>query len=73
MSPYRLATHLTSAFAIYCGILWTALSVAMPEPPTGSATWLQGAAKVRKLAIPISLLVGVTAVSGAYVAGNDAV
>ncbi|KAH7674282.1 cytochrome c oxidase assembly protein subunit 15 protein [Dioscorea alata] len=72
VSPYRLATHLTSAFAIYCGMLWTALSVVMPEPPTGSMSWVQGAAKIRKLAHPLSMLVGLTAVSGAFVAGNDA-
>ena len=73
VSPYRLATHLTSAFAIYCGMLWTALSVVMPEPPTGSMSWVQGAAKIRRLAYPLSMLVGLTAVSGAFVAGNDAV
>ncbi|KAL8142124.1 hypothetical protein V2J09_015156 [Rumex salicifolius] len=72
VSPYRLAAHLTSAFAIYCGLFWTALSVVMPEPPAESLVWVKGAAKVKRLAIPVSLLVGVTAVSGAFVAGNDA-
>ncbi|PWZ57109.1 Cytochrome c oxidase assembly protein COX15 [Zea mays] len=72
VSPYRLATHLTSAFIIYCGILWTALSVVMPDPPTGSMSWVNGAAKIRKLAIPVSAVVGITAISGAFVAGNDA-
>lgn len=45
----------------------------MPEPPSGSLAWVHGAAKVQKLAIPVSILVGITAVSGAFVAGNDAV
>lgn len=72
VSPYRLAAHLTSAFVIYCGLLWTALSVVMPEPPAESLAWVNGAAKVKRLAIPVSLLVGITAVSGAFVAGNDA-
>ncbi|KAG2627838.1 hypothetical protein PVAP13_3KG264019 [Panicum virgatum] len=72
VSPYRLATHLTSAFVIYCGILWTALSVVMPDPPTGSMSWVNGASKIRKLAIPVSAVVGITAISGAFVAGNDA-
>lgn len=72
VSPYRLAAHLTSAFVIYCGLLWTALSVVMPEPPAESLVWVHSAAKVKRLAIPVSLLVGVTAVSGAFVAGNDA-
>lgn len=73
MSPYRLAAHLTSAFAIYSGLFWTALSVVMPEPPAESVAWVQGAAKVKRLALPVSILVGVTAISGAFVAGNDAV
>ncbi|KAG9448795.1 hypothetical protein H6P81_008760 [Aristolochia fimbriata] len=72
VSPYRLATHLTSAFAIYSGLLWTGLSVVFPEPPSRSTNWIHGAAKVRKLALPVSVLVGITAVSGAFVAGNDA-
>ncbi|KAJ4980520.1 hypothetical protein NE237_031357 [Protea cynaroides] len=72
VSPYRLAVHLTSAFAIYSGLLWTALSVVMPDPPSGTIAWVRGAAKVQKLALPVSFLVGVTAISGAFVAGNDA-
>lgn len=73
VSPYRLAAHLTSAFAIYSGLLWTGLSVVMPEPPAESLAWVQGAAKVKRLALPVSIIVGITAVSGAFVAGNDAV
>ncbi|CAK9148906.1 unnamed protein product [Ilex paraguariensis] len=72
VSPYRLAAHLTSAFAIYCGLFWTALSVVMPEPPAESVAWVHGAAKVKRLALPVGILVGITAVSGAFVAGNDA-
>ncbi|PSS14303.1 Cytochrome c oxidase assembly protein [Actinidia chinensis var. chinensis] len=72
VSPYRLAAHLTSAFVIYCGLFWTALSVVMPEPPAESVAWVRGAAKVKRLALPVSVLVGITAVSGAFVAGNDA-
>jgi hypothetical protein len=45
----------------------------MPEPPAESMNWVKGAAKLRKLAIPVSAVVGITAVSGAFVAGNDAV
>lgn len=45
----------------------------MPEPPAESVAWVRGAAKVKRLALPISILVGITAVSGAFVAGNDAV
>ncbi|KAK2969233.1 hypothetical protein RJ640_003467 [Escallonia rubra] len=72
VSPYRLAAHLTSAFVIYCGLFWTALSVVMPEPPTESVTWVHGAARVKRLALPVSIVVGITAISGAFVAGNDA-
>lgn len=45
----------------------------MPEPPAESVAWVHGAAKVKKLALPVSFIVGITAVSGAFVAGNDAV
>lgn len=45
----------------------------MPEPPAESRAWVQGAAKVKRLALPVGILVGITAVSGAFVAGNDAV
>lgn len=45
----------------------------MPEPPAESLAWVHGAAKVKRLALPVGLLVGVTAISGAFVAGNDAV
>lgn len=72
VSPYRLAAHLTSAFVIYSGLFWTALSVVMPEPPAESIAWVRGAAKVKRFALPVGLVVGLTAVSGAFVAGNDA-
>ncbi|KAF5181307.1 Heme a synthase [Thalictrum thalictroides] len=72
VSPYRLAAHLTSAFGIYCGLLWTGLSVVMPEPPAGSVVWIREAAKLKRLALPVGFLVGITAISGAFVAGNDA-
>ncbi|KAK9077403.1 hypothetical protein SSX86_005740 [Deinandra increscens subsp. villosa] len=72
VSPYRLAAHLTSAFVIYCGLFWTALTVVMPEPPTESIAWVKGAAKVKRFALPVGIIVGITAISGAFVAGNDA-
>ncbi|GKV36478.1 hypothetical protein SLEP1_g44605 [Rubroshorea leprosula] len=72
VSPYRLAAHLTSAFVIYSGLFWTALSAVMPEPPAESLAWVQGASKVKRLALPVGLIVGITAISGAFVAGNDA-
>ncbi|KAK9942733.1 hypothetical protein M0R45_008383 [Rubus argutus] len=72
VSPYRLAAHLTSAFVIYCGLLWTGLSVVMPEPPAESVAWVHGVAKVKRLALPVSLLVRIIGISGAFVARNDA-
>lgn len=45
----------------------------MPEPPVESVAWARGAVKVRRFALPVSVLVGITAISGAFVAGNDAV
>ena len=32
VSPYRLAAHLSSAFAIYAVLLWTTLSLRTPLP-----------------------------------------
>ena len=75
VSPYRLATHLTSAFAIYTGLLWTTLSVALPESPAALATSAAvraGATRLRMLVVPLTGLIGVTAISGAFVAGLDA-
>ncbi|KAJ7563917.1 hypothetical protein O6H91_03G130200 [Diphasiastrum complanatum] len=73
VSPYRLAAHLISAFAIYSGLLWTSLSVAMPEPNSNATqAVLQASNRVRRWIIPTAFLVGVTAMSGAFVAGNDA-
>ena len=83
VSPYRLASHLVSAFGIYTALLWTTLSVAFPLPAAGSAAPNAeagvGAARLlgvlrnlRGAALPFGCLVGVTALSGAYVAGNQA-
>ncbi|CAI9760549.1 unnamed protein product [Fraxinus pennsylvanica] len=47
-----IVAHITSAFAIYSGLFWTALSVVMLEPPAKSVAWVQGAAKVKCLALP---------------------
>lgn len=38
VSPYRLAAHLTSAFAIYSILLWTTLSIRRPQPILQSTT-----------------------------------
>jgi cytochrome c oxidase assembly protein subunit 15 len=74
VSPYRLAAHLTSAFAIYATLVWTTLSLASPAAALAAAppAVASAAAALRARALPLAALVGVTAVSGAFVAGNDA-
>lgn len=74
VSPYRLAAHLTSAFAIYAVLAWTTMSVAVPSPPstTVGQAGARAAAALRAVALPASVLLAVTAVSGAFVAGLDA-
>ncbi len=66
VSPYCLAVHLTSVFAIYSGLLWTTLNMFFPTSaatmaPTGAAA---GAAALRKVAHPLAALIAMTAVSG---------
>lgn len=72
VSPYRLATHLTSAFAIYTTLVWTGMSVLQRVPKELSALELQGVKRLRGVSKPLVVLVGVTAVSGAFVAGMKA-
>ena len=74
VSSYRLAAHLTSAFAIYATMVWTTLSVAFPHPPvvTAGPPAARAAAALYKLALPAAVLLGITAISGAFVAGIDA-
>lgn len=66
VSPYRLAAHLTSAFVIYSSLLWTTFTLASPRPVALLAGGAQGAgaAQLRRLALPLSALIAVTAVSG---------
>ena len=77
VSPYRLASHLVSAFGIYTALLWTTLSVAFPLAAPGEAgpppsRLLAVLRRLRGAALPFGCLVGVAALSGAYVAGNQA-
>lgn len=68
-----MAGHLMVAFGLYSGLLWTALSVTRPLQPALNMDFVKGCAKLRKFALPVGVLVGLTAASGAFVAGNDAV
>ena len=75
VSPYRLAAHLTSAFAIYSGLVWTTLQVLRPtglgEDCVGEVA-RRNASRLGRHLRPFALLVGCTAISGAFVAGLDA-
>lgn len=84
VSPYRLAAHLTSAFAIYAVMVWTTLSTALPEPLSvaiqkmqkmqgiGGDSAVRAMSRLRARVIPFAGLLSVTALSGAFVAGLDA-
>lgn len=79
--PVRLATHLSMAVATYGALLWTGLDIlGLPHQKemaqkasklfnTGS---LQQALRLRTGSIFLTSLTGLTIVSGALVAGNDA-
>jgi len=68
VSPYRLAAHLTCAFTIFTILLHTGLGILQPRTAHAVDALQPVLARVRLLA----LLVGVTAVSGAFVAGRQA-
>ena len=76
VSPYRLATHLTGAFTIYTGMLWTTLNVIHPlspsQSPGASKALIDATRRLHRVVHPLAGLIGVTAISGAYVAGMDA-
>ena len=69
VSQYRLAAHLVLALVLYVALLWTALQLRHPEPETTPDRRLAG---IRALAITTFVLVTVTILSGAFVAGTDA-
>jgi cytochrome c oxidase assembly protein subunit 15 len=66
VSPYRLATHLISAFVIYSFLFSTALKVYAP-----AITSVKAPPKLQTAALVLNGLIGLTAFSGAFVAGND--
>ncbi|GFR49456.1 hypothetical protein Agub_g11516, partial [Astrephomene gubernaculifera] len=74
VSPYRLAAHLVSAFAIYATLVWTSLDLLYPRPATSGApeSLLRSTAGARRVLLPLAALIAVTATSGAFVAGMDA-
>jgi cytochrome c oxidase assembly protein subunit 15 len=80
VKPVRLATHLTMAVATYGALLWTGLDIlGLPHKESMidkasklSKEALKQAARLRTGSIHITALTGLTIVSGALVAGNDA-
>jgi len=78
--PVRLATHLTMAVATYGALLWTGLDIlGLPHQATIaehasklSKEALRHASRLRAATFGLTALTGVTIVSGALVAGNDA-
>lgn len=78
VSPYRLATHLGMAFLTFSGLVWTGLDLLNPkskaealgkELPSAAARYSKTLSKMARFNVGI---VALTALSGAFVAGNDA-
>ncbi|KNC50913.1 Cox15 protein [Thecamonas trahens ATCC 50062] len=74
VSQYRLAAHLSSALAIYSAMLWTMFNVGTTgSPPLNAAQLAPRALSVlRNKSTALLGVLGVTIVSGAFVAGLDA-
>mmetsp|Transcript_12973 Transcript_12973/g.21291 ORF Transcript_12973/g.21291 Transcript_12973/m.21291 type:complete len:442 (-) Transcript_12973:346-1671(-) len=82
VSPYRLAAHLGMAFTTGTLLLWTGLeALAAPGAAAAAARQLleagppealRGVRRVRSLGLAALPLIFATALSGAFVAGNDA-
>lgn len=66
VSQYRLVAHLGAAVAIYGYLLWLGWSLLRPERTDGVTVAL------RRPAIAVTVLVGLTALAGGFVAGLDA-
>jgi cytochrome c oxidase assembly protein subunit 15 len=83
VSPYRLATHLSTAFATYSVCLWTGLDLLHPRDAMVKAGEMVAKNKdmlvnlsklktLRLLSLGATSVFALTAASGAFVAGNDA-
>ncbi|MES1910759.1 MAG: hypothetical protein MHM6MM_003292 [Cercozoa sp. M6MM] len=71
VSPYRLAAHLASAFAIYTYMLSLSMRLWHMRKPD-AANVAKVPKRFKAMAHVATALVGLTAFSGAFVAGNDA-
>ncbi len=75
VSPYRLATHLISAFALYCVLMYTGLRCLHGKSKLFDAMGKKvrlGSGALRHSAHAVASLAFLTAFSGAFVAGNEA-
>jgi len=80
VKPYRLATHLSMAFATYAALLWTGWDILSLQQSQHlkeglvsiSKDALKHASRLRVGSIAITAVSAITIVSGALVAGNDA-
>jgi cytochrome c oxidase assembly protein subunit 15 len=77
VSQYRLAAHLSSAFVLYAGLMWSALEHLLPKqlPATTLNLNASGSAMLKLTARRSHYLMGLvftTAAFGAFVAGLDA-
>lgn len=70
VSQYRLAAHLSFAFVLYTLFLWSALDHLLPAQKLQQIT--SSALRFRKLAHASKVMIFLTAMSGAFVAGLDA-
>jgi cytochrome c oxidase assembly protein subunit 15 len=69
VSQYRLTAHLGIAFLIYAAMLWVALDLLHPRGTAGESASARG---LPRLAIAITALIFVMALSGGLVAGTRA-
>ncbi|WWC72703.1 uncharacterized protein I206_106667 [Kwoniella pini CBS 10737] len=77
VSQYRLATHLSAAFLLYLGMLSTAIGIQrdmklLKNPNILSQLTLPSVKRLRGMVHGAGMMVFLTAVTGAFVAGLDA-
>merc|ERR1711871_121606 len=77
VSPYRLTAHLSMAFATYGVLMWTGMNLLTGPTSMKSNAFNLSAAnsvlkKLRSRSKGGAALLGLTVLSGAFVAGNDA-
>jgi cytochrome c oxidase assembly protein subunit 15 len=72
VSPYRLAAHLTGAWTLYSLLAWSAMDLLRAAPAAAAPGAAAAARTLRPWALGAAGVLGVTTLSGAFVAGNDA-